>query len=161
MFILESNTICALACFDGLLLVFRSEGGFRNRIIRVPDPMIWDRDSEYPGVREFAMRMKEAIMTAHDAVIAARVKQTHYANKRRRLSEFMEGNFVYLSTENLNLPKGRARKLVPKYIGPYKIKAIKSPGASYELELPRELQIRGIHPVFHASLLRPHVPSDD
>ncbi|KAG8926639.1 hypothetical protein FRC01_008570 [Tulasnella sp. 417] len=128
---------------------------------RTPSPMIWDHESEYPGVCEFALRMKEAIMTAHDAVIAARVQQTHYANKRHHHAEFAEGDLVYLSTENLNLPKGRSRKLVPRYIGPYKINKVKSPGASFELELPIELQRRGIHPVFHASLLRPHIPNDN
>ncbi|KIL59509.1 hypothetical protein M378DRAFT_52971, partial [Amanita muscaria Koide BX008] len=33
--------------------------------------------------------------------------------------------------------------------------------SSYELELPRELKARGLHPVFHASLLRKHYPNDD
>ncbi|EMD34535.1 hypothetical protein CERSUDRAFT_27325, partial [Gelatoporia subvermispora B] len=32
---------------------------------------------------------------------------------------------------------------------------------SYRLELPRELRKRGIHNVFHASLLRVHEPNDD
>jgi len=37
------------------------------------------------------------------------------------------------------MPKGRARKLVLKYVGPYKImKAIPST-SNYELELPMEL----------------------
>ncbi|KAI0371574.1 hypothetical protein BV20DRAFT_908432, partial [Pilatotrama ljubarskyi] len=34
-------------------------------------------------------------------------------------------------------------------------------GASYRLELPKELHARGLHPTFHASLLRPHFPNDD
>jgi transposase InsO family protein len=128
---------------------------------RVPDTMIWNNNSEYPGVRIFAQRMKDAIMTAHDAIIAARVYQTFQANKHRRPIEFVEGDLVYLSTTNLNLPKGRSRKLVPKYIGPYRVNKVKSPGASYELDLPAELRSRGVHPVFHTSLLRPHVPNDD
>ncbi|EJD34649.1 hypothetical protein AURDEDRAFT_30070, partial [Auricularia subglabra TFB-10046 SS5] len=33
--------------------------------------------------------------------------------------------------------------------------------AAYELELPPELKKRRIHPTFHVSLLREHVPSDD
>jgi len=37
------------------------------------------------------------------------------------------------------MPKGRANKLVPKYVGPYKImKAIPST-SNYKLELPMEL----------------------
>ncbi|EIN09179.1 hypothetical protein PUNSTDRAFT_16084, partial [Punctularia strigosozonata HHB-11173 SS5] len=33
--------------------------------------------------------------------------------------------------------------------------------SSYRLKLPARLLQRGIHPVFHASLLRVHVPNDD
>ncbi|KIP10235.1 hypothetical protein PHLGIDRAFT_48464, partial [Phlebiopsis gigantea 11061_1 CR5-6] len=32
---------------------------------------------------------------------------------------------------------------------------------SYKLELPSDLKRRGIHDVFHSSLLRQHVPNDD
>jgi len=59
------------------------------------------------------------------------------------------------------MPKGRASKLVPKYVGPYKIiKAIPST-SNYKLELPLELVKQWIHNRFHMSLLRPHSPNDD
>ncbi|KZT40049.1 hypothetical protein SISSUDRAFT_970661, partial [Sistotremastrum suecicum HHB10207 ss-3] len=74
-----------------------------------------------PGVRVFAERMKEALMSAHDAILSARVKQTIQANKRRRPATFALGDLVYVSTAHLSLPKGRARKLVPKYVGPFPI----------------------------------------
>jgi len=58
------------------------------------------------------------------------------------------------------MPKGKASKLVLKYVGPYKImKAIPST-SNYELELPMELVKRQIHNRFHVSLLRPHNPND-
>lgn len=128
---------------------------------RMPRPLIWNSVSEYPGVEEFAQKMKEAIMTAHDQIIETRVKQTHQANKHRRPAEFKMGELVYLSTKNLRLPKARARKLIPKYIGPFPIVKVVEPGASYKLELSNDLKKRGIHPVFHASLLRIHIPNDD
>ena len=60
---------------------------------------------------------------AHDAIITSRIEQTHQANQWWRGDDpRMEvGQKAYLSTENLNLPKARARKLMPKYIGPYEI----------------------------------------
>ena len=58
------------------------------------------------------------------------------------------------------MAKGLARKLAPKFVGPYKIKRDFS-NNSYQIELPDELKKRGIHDVFHASLLRIHHPSDD
>src|SRR5205807_1028641 len=32
---------------------------------------------------------------------------------------------------------------------------------SFLLDLPSDLKQRGLHPAFHAHLLRPHVPNDD
>ncbi|KAJ8580149.1 hypothetical protein M405DRAFT_698148, partial [Rhizopogon salebrosus TDB-379] len=66
----------------------------------MPPSMIWDTNSKYPGVRVFAQRMKDAIMSAHDSVISARVKSTTLANKKRKESPFVKGDLVYLSTEN-------------------------------------------------------------
>lgn len=86
---------------------------------RLPPPLIWNTNSDYPGVRVFVQRMKDAIMDAHDSIIASRVKNTSLANRKRMESPFVKGDLVYLSTENLSLPKGRARKLAPKFIGPF------------------------------------------
>jgi hypothetical protein len=56
--------------------------------------------------------------------------------------------------------KGLARKLIPKFIGPYQI--IRNFGnSSFQIELPPNMRQRGVHDVFHASLLRIHVPNDD
>lgn len=129
---------------------------------RMPRPMIWNNAAldEYPGVRVYAQKVKHAIMSAHDSIIAARVKQTKDANKRRRPSPFSKGDLVYVSTKNMSLPKGLARKLIPKFIGPYLIiEDFKN--NSYRLELPSNLKRRGIHNVFHSSLLRIHEPNDD
>jgi hypothetical protein len=126
-----------------------------------PHPLIWNSTLEFPGVEDFAAKLKEALMKAHDAIIDARVKQTKQANRHRRRADFKVDELVYLSTKNLQLPKGQARKLVPKYIGPFKIIREVSTGASYQLELSKELKTRGVHNVFHASLLRQHYPNND
>ena len=87
----------------------------------------------------------------------------HYANSRRRIDEVKleKGQKAYLSTENLNLPKARAHKLMPKYIGPYEIISCNKEQSYYTLALSDELLKRRIHPTFHAKLLRPAVPNDD
>ena len=87
----------------------------------MPQSMIWNSDSEYPGVRVFAQKMKNAILAAHNAIITACVKQTQLVNNCRKESPLIKGDFVYLSTQNLSLPKGWAQKLAPKFIGPFKI----------------------------------------
>lgn len=89
---------------------------------RMPRPLIWNGGSEYPGVFEFAEKMKNAIMHAHDQIIEARVKQTTQANKHRRKAPLETGDLVYLS----------------KFIGPFPITKVVEPGAAYKLELSED-----------------------
>lgn len=63
--------------------------------------------------------------------------------------------------KNLNLPKGRARKLCPKFIGPYKVEEAYPETSNYTLQLPLALQQQRLHPTFHVSLLRPYHASSD
>ena len=128
---------------------------------RNPSPMIWKGEEVYPGVKLFAENMKHAIMSAHDAIIDARVKHTVQANRKRAIADYNVGDLVYLSTKNITIPKGRAQKLAPKYLGPFPITKVIKEGATYQLELSDELTKRGVNRAFHASLLRPHVPNDD
>ena len=74
------------------------------------------------GVKQFALQAEWDLMAAHDMIIANHVQQTFHANKKRQANNLYHvGDHVYLSTQNLTLPKGRVRELVPKYIGPYKV----------------------------------------
>lgn len=72
----------------------------------------------------------------------------------------MGNNQVYVSSKNISFPKGLARKLIPEYLGPYRItKDFKN--HSFRVDLPASLKQHGVHNVFHASLLHVHVPNDD
>ena len=124
--------------------------------------MLWlsNTSTEFPAVRDFAIQKKLAIMSAHDSILSACVKQTRDANRKRRVAPFKKGELVYLSTKNLSFAKGLARKLIPKYIGPYKI-LHDFGNSSFRLEIPSHLKQRGVHNSFHASLLREHIPNDD
>jgi len=114
------------------------------------------------GVKEFAARALTNVAAAHDSIIESRTFQTFYANEKRGEDPILnKGDLVYLSTKNLNMPKGRAAKLCPKYIGPYKVEKADPTTSNYTLELPKPLQERRIHPKFHVSLLKPHYPSSD
>jgi hypothetical protein len=128
----------------------------------MPRSLLWnsDRTREYLGVANFALQRRLAIMAAHDSIIAARVKQTRSANRKRQYAPFEQGDLVYLSSKNIKFEKGLARKLIPKFIGPYSI--IRDFGnGSFQLDLPANMKQRGVHDVFHSSLLRVHVPNDD
>lgn len=129
-----------------------------------------DKSTELQGVQAFAQRVKDNLLQAHDAILESRVLQTYYANKHRHPEHHQRkaderdrlevGGLAYLSTKNLSLPKGRACKLLPKFLGPYKIVNASPQTSTYTLELLDELKKRGIHPKFHASLLRRHQQND-
>jgi hypothetical protein len=106
------------------------------------------------GIKVFAEKALQNLAEAHDAIIEKRIVQTSKVNERRREEpKIVKGDLVYLSTKNLNLPRGRARKLCPRFIGPYKVSVAKPETSTYTLELPSALQAHRIHPTFHVSLL--------
>jgi hypothetical protein len=114
-----------------------------------------------PGIKKFVHNAITNLADAHDAIISSRVIQTHHSNKRRRQEdEINQGDKLYLSTNDLNLPKNRARKLMPKFIGPYTVLEAFKEASAYKLELPQELLDRRINPTFHISRLRRHYPND-
>jgi hypothetical protein len=52
---------------------------------RMPRTLLWDSapSTECLAVREFALQKKLALMTAHNCILAARVKQTRGTNQKR------------------------------------------------------------------------------
>ena len=93
-------------------------------------------------------------MMAHDGIIKHQVREAHYANRCCKLSEhFSQGGLilVYLSTKNLSLPKGQAKKLLPKFIGLYKIVEAHTAASMVTLGPPTRA---------HSSESPPHVPCE-
>ena len=108
-----------------------------------------------PGMQSFILQARDNLSMTLDAIIKSCVIQTHHTNKRRKASPMLDvGELVYLLTKNLTLLKGRARKLLPKYIGPMKVVRSHLETNNYTLELPQQLKDRRIHPTFHINLLR-------
>ena len=90
------------------------------------------------------------------------MRQTHYANHHRRKDDtFAAGDLVYVSMVDLSLPKGRASKLLPKYVGPFKILDAQPSVLTYKVELPTQLRARNLHDCFHRSKLRPYYANND
>ncbi|KAJ9508268.1 hypothetical protein QJQ45_011785 [Haematococcus lacustris] len=77
----------------------------------------------------------------------------HYVTTKSSDSVFQLGDRVLLSTMNLRNMVGKARKLLPRYVGPFRIEAHVGEDA-VKLTLPPAMS--RIHPVFHVSLLRPY-----
>ena len=101
-------------------------------------------------------------MAAHNVIIVNHVQQMFHANKKHRASDlYHAGDHVYLSTQNLTLPKGRVRKLVPKYIGPYKVVKAHNEVSTVPLKLPQVLVARQISPTFHMGLVWKFITNND
>ncbi|SCZ91588.1 BZ3500_MvSof-1268-A1-R1_Chr1-2g01509 [Microbotryum saponariae] len=108
-------------------------------------PRRWPSDSwsvsDVPRAEAFARIRQLRNLDVTDAIIGARLN--HY---------------VYLSTKNLAVPDGMKSKLLPRYIGPFRIRAAIPATSSYDLELPPAMS--RVHNRFHARLLRPCVEND-
>jgi len=92
-----------------------------------------------------------------DQIRKANLESEQHANKRReKTPNWVPGQKVWLSTENIRT-KRRMRKLDWKRLGPFEISE-KISSHAYRLKLPQYL--KGIHNVFHVSLLQLDVPDE-
>jgi hypothetical protein len=110
------------------------------------------------AAEDFTRALHMDLNQAKEKLAQAQQRQARFADSRRRDGEFRIGEKVMLSTAHLQqLGAGKTRKFQAKFIGPFEIIQVISPVA-YKLALPRSLRM---HPVFHASLLRPHKDGRD
>jgi Chromo (CHRromatin Organisation MOdifier) domain len=108
-------------------------------------------------VLELSEEIANIIVEVRAAMAKAQQRQASYADQFRHERVLKVGDRVLLlSTVNLQLrgPKNKevkltAKKLLPKFVGPYNV--VKCYGkVAYKLDIPHTLRI---HPVFHISLL--------
>jgi len=103
---------------------------------------------------KFAAGMQESLAQAKKFMYNAQQRQKAYADKSRQEARFAVGDMVFLATKNLKLKNNdrtRARqKLLPRFIGPYKVLKLVGP-AAVKLDLPSSTRV---HDVFHVSLIK-------
>jgi hypothetical protein len=118
-------------------------------------------DDVKPGIRAYMDKAHEHLRQAHDSIIASQVFQTHYTNRLCREEHNLKvGDKVWLSTKNLAMPKGWARKLRLLFIGPFPILQAMPEKSNYWLKLPQEMTTWHIHSMFHIWLLCPFIDND-
>ena len=102
-------------------------------------PAIFERPTDSSPVQateDFLESLRSSLTDAKTALARAQQRQREYENQSRRDVTYAEGDQVLLSTANLKLRgAGPARKLLPKFEGPFRVSAVISPVA-YRLELP-------------------------
>jgi len=116
--------------------------------------------SRVPAATEFRQRIADALTQANACLLRAQVAMKVAADKRRRPAPtYRIGDQVLLSTRHLHF-KGfhgtNARKLLPRYVGPFGVVALVGKSA-VKLALLKDM---GIHPVFHVSLVKPYHHGD-
>jgi len=120
-----------------------------------------DFSSSRDGVKRFVENINDVLDKTFDKLLTQRTRQAVESNKHRREGQtFKEGDWILLSSKNINLRKGQSRKLFPKSLGPYKIVRAHLETSTYKIELPPDLKARRIHDIFHESVLRPYVEND-
>jgi hypothetical protein len=119
-----------------------------------------DQD-KVPRAQQLYGQMSGLMSLVRTSLHEAQLRMKQYADKGRRDVEFVVGDEVLLSTKYLRLSVLRGRpdittKLLPKFIGPFRIE--KQIGkAAYRLDLSSTAL--KVHPVFHVSLLKPYTRS--
>jgi hypothetical protein len=83
----------------------------------------------------------------------ARQRQKYYYDTTKRHVEFNVGDLVLLSTKDVGLYCPGSPKLLPRFIGPFKV-SHRVGDLAYRLELPNTMKI---HNVFHVSKLKKYV----
>ncbi len=101
------------------------------------------------AAEDAAARAVEWSALATRAIARASQQQAAYVNRRRQPVAYQPDDLVLLSSRHLPLPG--TRKLQHRWMGPFRVLKTVGPVAC-KLELPDRW--RGVHPVFHVSLLR-------
>jgi hypothetical protein len=108
---------------------------------------------ECPAARKFTSYMQQELTRARQCLEDAKQRQRALQQKKFTEQPFQVGNWVWLSTLNLRRRMPGTSKLMPKFVGPFKVIKQVNP-TTYALDL-KDTRKR-IHPVFHSSLLKLH-----
>ena len=124
--------------------------------LSISDILYADDSVQDKSVDNFIQEIKEATTKAKQAIAESNSRNAEYYDKNRPQEEFDTGDMVLLSTKNLSIKKGRVKKFAPKYIGPFRVAAVKVQGNAYRIDLPPEW--KSLHHTFHVSLLKRYSP---
>lgn len=115
-----------------------------------------ERDLVSARARDFAVDLQELHTELWEEIRLAQERYQGPADARRHPPPDLRiGDEVYVKAKYFRTTHP-SPKLSEKALGPYKVIAKVEP-QSYTLQLPD--QFKGVHPVYHISMLEPHVPS--
>ena len=128
---------------------FFANYGFHPRMSLLPT----SPESSTPAADAYVLRIRESQVILHRELLKARSAMETSANRRRRPApDLVPGQLVWLLRRHITTRRP-SRKLDVRRLGPFAIVELVGKSA-YRLQLPPSMQV---HPVFHVSLLEPHV----
>lgn len=125
---------------------------------RCRSPLCWYELSERTMMGpDVVDETTEKIKLIQQKLLTAQSRQKSYADNRRKDLSFEIGDHVFLKVSPLTgVGRSiRAKKLSPRYMGPFEVLKKVGPVA-YQLALPP--QLAGLHNVFHVSQLKKYQP---
>jgi hypothetical protein len=121
-------------------------------------PLCWSETGDSAlHTTDVVRETTEKVAMIIERLKTAQSRQVSYADPKRRDVEFQVGDFVFLKVSPIRGVRrfGKKGKLAPRYVGPFSVES-RVGKVAYELRLPQHMA--GVHPVFHVSMLRKHVP---
>ena len=119
-------------------------------------------EPSHAGIAQIIENIKDVLDKTYDKLATQRARQAMQANKQcHDGQQFQEGEEVLLAMANLNLPKGRAGKLCPKYIGPFKVLKAYQDSSTYQVKLPPNMKKWRIHDIFHENILKRYIGNNN
>lgn len=120
-------------------------------------PLCWDTVGERTVLGpDWVQQTIDRMAEIRQNLLAAQSRKKSYADVRRRELEFEVGDQVLLSVSPTKgiVRFGTKEKLNPRYVEPFPITA-RIGKLAYGLDLPESM--RGVHDVFHISMLRKYL----
>ncbi|GBG64639.1 hypothetical protein CBR_g45693 [Chara braunii] len=105
----------------------------------------------------FLRRMQELLVKARDQMSKTQIRMSRQANRNRLPCPFRAGDLVWVSAAEFSLEQDISRKLLPKWMGPWRILSAVGDDPerpSFHIAVPPHLPV---HTVFHCSKLAPFV----
>jgi hypothetical protein len=85
-----------------------------------PASTLVERQYAVPAAEQFVIKMQDELKRARQCMLDAQTRMKSTADKHRKDITFKVGDDVLLATKNLKLKGNNPRKLLPRFIGPFK-----------------------------------------